>query len=280
MSAIAIIGGGWLGQPLAQKLTQHSFTTFVSKTSEQGLEELSRNGISGFELELPLDNTKQKNTFINNLLKREITTIIGCFPPGFRKGLSKDYLYQWQSLVECAKAANVKKVIMTSSTTVYPNEAKVMKETHATLSLASDNPIFSDNARIMLQAEDALIHSGLNYVIVRCAGLFGPNRPPGRFVSKLPKISALAPVNMLHLNDAIHVVLFSINQLNDQIVNASSPTLVNKVDFYRIALSLYDNTLDFPQIVHIADKQISSDKLIDLGFEFEFENAIDGLTRC
>lgn len=279
--AIAIVGGGWLGQPLALSIQQQGVhPVYVTRTSEQGVKELQHEGLNGLLLKLPFTNQDQTSQFVQSLIEKNVSTIIGSFPPGFRKGQGQQYLLQWQSLIEVAKQANIDNVIMVSSTTVYPQVSGTVKEEDATLQLAANNALFSDNARTMLAAEQALIESTLGYMIVRCSGLFGPNRHPGRFVSKLKSISSAAPANMLHLHDAIGVIQFVLSRVTHQIINASSPALVYKSEFYQTALQQYDATLNMPEITTTADKQISSQKLQQSGYHFVYSNAIDGLQHC
>ncbi|NOI68039.1 NAD-dependent epimerase/dehydratase family protein [Vibrio sp. 99-8-1] len=279
--AIAIVGGGWLGQPLALSIQQQGVhPVYVTRTSEQGVKELQHAGLNGLLLKLPLTNQDQTSQFVQSLIEKNVSTIIGSFPPGFRKGQGQQYLLQWQALIEVAKQANIDNVIMVSSTTVYPQVSGTVKEEDATLQLAANNALFSDNARTMLAAEQALIESTLGYMIVRCSGLFGPNRHPGRFVSKLKSISSAAPANMLHLQDAIGVIQFVLSRVTHQIINASSPALVYKSEFYQTALQQYDATLNMPEITTTADKQISSQKLQQSGYHFVYSNAIDGLQHC
>lgn len=279
--AIAIVGGGWLGQPLALSIQQQGVhPVYVTRTSEQGVKELQHAGLNGLLLKLPFTNQDQTSQFVQSLIEKNVSTIIGSFPPGFRKGQGQQYLLQWQALIEVAKQANIDNVIMVSSTTVYPQVSGAVKEEDATLQLAANNALFSDNARTMLAAEQALIESTLGYMIVRCSGLFGPNRHPGRFVSKLKSISSAAPANMLHLQDAIGVIQFVLSRVTHQILNASSPALVYKSEFYQTALQQYDATLNMPEITTTADKQISSQKLQQSGYHFVYSNAIDGLQHC
>lgn len=280
MDAIAIVGGGWLGQPLAHYLATPTTSTLVTRTSQKGIDELSQLGLNSSLLKLPFSNDEHKSTFTNLMRNKNISVLIGCFPPGFRKGQSQQYLHQWRSLVDGALAANINKVIMISSTTVYPQGAGVMTESDANFTLSVNNERFSSNARIMLEAEQTLIQSGLKYTIIRCAGLFGPSRHPGRFVSKLSQLSTLAPANMLHLTDALGVIKFSLNQLDFQTINAASPDSVSKAMFYKKALQLYDDKGKLPPIVQLEDKKISSQKLIQAGYQFTFNNAISGLTHC
>lgn len=281
--AIAIIGGGWLGQPLArsfQEQANRASQVYITRTTEQGVEELQHTGLDALLLNLPLTSEQQISKFVQTLTERNISTIVGCFPPGFRKGRGEQYFLQWQSLIKAVKLANIDNVIMVSSTTVYPQVSGTVKEEDASYELATNNALFSDNARTMLAAEQELIVSGLSYMIVRCSGLFGPDRHPGRFVSKLKTISSAAPANMLHLQDAIAVIQFALLRINNQTINASSPALIYKSEFYKTALQQYDSTQSMPEITTTPDKKISSQKLLQSGYNFVYSNAIDGLNHC
>ncbi len=270
MKRIAIVGAGWLGLPLAKHLQKIGHEVRASRTSSQGKQELESQGIKGFVCDLNSDG-------IDDLSSLNCDTVVGSFPPGFRKGNGDEYIHQWAKLVEQSKRANVKKIIMISSTTVYPNRAETMNEDKASLDLCENNPDFSANANRMLQAEQSVIESGLDYVIVRCSGLIGPKRHPARFASKLKQVSRLAPANMLHLFDAVGVVTFAIENLNQEIVNASTPETVDKAEFYQAALDSIHSDDPLPPVVDVPDKKIVSDKLIKAGYQFQFSNTLEAL---
>ncbi|WP_165311644.1 NAD-dependent epimerase/dehydratase family protein [Vibrio ziniensis] len=272
MKRIAIIGAGWLGLPLARRLKELRHTVFASRRSEAGILELAENGISGFicDLNMPQDLSE-------TLSKFNIDTIVGSFPPGFRRGQGDEYISQWKELCEKSRIAGITKIIMISSSTVYPDCTDDMSEDHASLELATNNDEFSANAKRMLQAEQTVIDSGVNYVIVRCSGLIGPNRHPARFVSKLKQVSRLAPANMLHLTDAIGATVFAIEHLDHTIVNATTPATVSKAEFYQAALNAANLDDALPPIVDIADKRIVSDKLMNAGYTFHYSHTLEAL---
>ena len=201
--------------------------------------------------------------------------MIGCFPPGFRRGKGTEYADNWHNLIQIAQQLNVKKVVMVSSTTVYPDSKDTMHEDAATLILAQHNPRFSANARTMLQAEQYLIDSVLDYAIVRCSGLIGPNRHPANFASKLRQVSDLAPANMLHLNDAIGAISFAAMNLSQEIINATTPNTTHKAEFYQTALDRRGCGESLPPIVHHEDKLVSADKIIGLGYHFHFQHTLE-----
>jgi len=272
MKRIAIIGAGWLGLPLAKHLHQLGHWVCASRTTDAGVSKIQTEGISGF-----ICNLNAPETLVKSLSEFRCDTVVGCFPPGFRRGQGDEYVAQWQALVQQAKLANVKKLVMISSTTVYPERSGDMTEAEATLSLATNNNEFSTNANRMLQAEQHVIDSGLDYVIVRCSGLIGPDRHPARFASKLKQVSRLAPANMLHLNDAVGAAAFAVENLNHEIVNATTPATVSKAEFYQAALNAVNSNDELPPIVDITDKKIIGDKLVKLGYQYQFSHTLEAL---
>ncbi|MGR5457020.1 SDR family NAD(P)-dependent oxidoreductase, partial [Vibrio alfacsensis] len=86
-------------------------------------------------------------------------------------------------------------------------------EDMARLPIAKGREDFSAKSIIMLTAEEHVRNSTLDYVIVRCSGLFGPNRHPSRFASKLKTVSDQASANMLHLDDAVGAIIFCLEHV-------------------------------------------------------------------
>ena len=273
MKNITIIGGGWLGTPLSQYLTSVGQRVFVSKTTAEGAAQLKQLGINSFVANL----SEGPRALNEHLTENPSDIVIGCFPPGFRKQTGQNYLANWQAVIEAAKNAGVKRVVMVSSTTVYPNLAQDMVEDDATLEKSEANPLFSDNAKVMLAAETSLIESGLSYAIVRCSGLVGPNRHPSRFAAMLKQVSDCAPANMIHLQDAIGAVSFMALNPANETVNATTPNTVNKAQYYQAALDSVGSDQALPPVVHVEDKRIIADKLVSLGYRFHFQHTLDAL---
>ena len=272
MQRIAIIGAGWLGLPLARHLQQAGYWVCASRTNQQRLEELQTQGITGFICLLP-----QANTLAETLTHFHCDTLIGCFPPGFRQGQSLHYEKSWQALVTQAKKAKIKKIIMVSSTSVYPNQAQDMLESDASWLIANQLPHFSEKAKTLLAAEQAVIDSGIDYTLLRCSGLIGPDRHPARFAARLSQVSDLAPANMLHLIDAIRAIDFSINHLTNEVVNVTTPNTVSKATFYQAALKAAKSETPLPPLVHVADKRILCSKLLQAGFSFHYSHTLEAL---
>lgn len=275
MANTLIVGAGWLGTPLAQTLIDQGHQVTVTRRSQTRLDEFPLTSVQPALLDLNEPHSQQQ--LIELIEQHQIERIVGAFPPGFRKGNGQEYAQQWQRLVSAAKQSSVNKLLMVSSTTVYPNLAVDMKEEDATLALAQTSEHFSDNARIMLQAEQYVIDSGIDYAIVRCSGLIGSDRHPSRFALRLKQVSRKAPANMVHQNDAVAATAFALNQIDNEVVNATTPNTVSKAEFYQAAITQSDLDIALPPVTETADKRILADKLVALGYQFQFNSTLDAL---
>ncbi|EGR0931280.1 NAD(P)H-binding protein [Vibrio parahaemolyticus] len=275
MANTLIVGAGWLGTPLAQALLVEGHDVVITRRSQARLDERPSTIANAALLDLNDENAAQKLDEI--IQSNHIERIVGAFPPGFRRGSGREYTQQWSTLVKAAKQHAIEKLVMISSTTVYPNLPTEMKEESASLALAQTHPNFSDNAKIMLEAEQSVIDSGINYAILRCSGLIGPDRHPARFAMRLKQVSRKAPANMLHQSDAVAVAQFALDHLSNQIINVTTPHTVSKAEFYQAAITKSGAEISLPPVTEDADKRILADKLVSLGYRFRFNSTLDAL---
>ncbi|ELA9323163.1 NAD(P)H-binding protein [Vibrio parahaemolyticus] len=275
MANTLIVGAGWLGTPLAQALLVEGHDVVITRRSQARLDERPSTIANAALLDLNDENAAQKLDEI--IQSNHIERIVGSFPPGFRRGSGREYTQQWSTLVKAAKQHTIEKLVMISSTTVYPNLPTEMKEESASLALAQTHPNFSDNAKIMLEAEQSVIDSGINYAILRCSGLIGPDRHPARFAMRLKQVSRKAPANMLHQSDAVAVAQFALDHLSNQIINVTTPHTVSKAEFYQAAITKSGAEISLPPVTEDADKRILADKLVSLGYRFRFNSTLDAL---
>ncbi|ENP8451076.1 NAD-dependent epimerase/dehydratase family protein [Vibrio parahaemolyticus] len=275
MANTLIVGAGWLGTPLAQALLVEGHDVVITRRSQARLDERPSTIVNAALLDLNDENAAQKLDEI--IQSNHIERIVGAFPPGFRRESGREYTQQWSTLVKAAKQHAIEKLVMISSTTVYPNLPTEMKEESASLALAQTHPNFSDNAKIMLEAEQSVVDSGINYAILRCSGLIGPDRHPARFAMRLKQVSRKAPANMLHQSDAVAVAQFALDHLSNQIINVTTPHTVSKAEFYQAAITKSGAEISLPPVTEDADKRILADKLVSLGYQFRFNSTLDAL---
>ncbi len=275
MTAVLIIGAGWLGRPLAKQLSASNHTVHVTNSSHESTKESLELGLSAHQLQLPLSSTQSLASLIE---QSQIEVVIGCITPGFRRSTTPDwdsYANNWQQICEAAKQGGASKVIMISSTAVYPSESKDMKEEDASLELALGNNAFSDKSRALLQAEQRVIDCGMDYAVIRCSGLVDEIRHPSRFATRLRSVSRNAPANMLHRVDAVGVVEFAMNHIKHCIINASTPNTCDKAQFYQAAIQSRDLDITLPEVVDTPDKRIDSSKSVELGYQYHYQHTLD-----
>lgn len=269
MINISVLGAGWLGLPLALSLKQAGNKVKVSHSTEQACEKTRLQGLDAQVCKLG-----DAFNFLQSRALFETDILIVTIPPGFRQATQgTDFLIKWRQIINSANASGIQKIIMTSSTGVYPDSNQVMRE--------EDAYAHNEKAKILLSAEQ-LLQSEFKgeHLVVRLGGLFGGNRHPARFVKHMKKLNSEAIANMLHLDDAVGAIQFLTEHgILNQTLNVCCPNPVTKVTFYQAAVKHYHEELVFPSIIDgQITKQVSSEKLLKFGYEFKFKSAIDALT--
>jgi nucleoside-diphosphate-sugar epimerase len=236
MNRVSIIGLGWFGEALAEEL-KTQYEIFGTSRSEEKVAAFKSNSIHAEKLTLTDLPSAQ-------LLSAEI--IVLNIPP-FPGQL--DWLKSW--------GWNKKShVIFISSTSVYGKNTGLVDET--------TTPIpETENGKILLQEEE-WIQSFEQFTIVRFAGLIGPNRHPGKFLSgKLNLAGGDLPVNLIHLSDCVGFTKFVINnKLTGEAFNLVNPEHPLRRDYY--SNYCLKNNLARPGFIdtHENGKIVSSDKVM------------------
>ncbi len=217
LKKISIIGCGWLGSALANRLISSDFDVVGSTTSIGKLESLRKAGITplvytlGMPVPLPIMNSE--------------VVIINIPPRG-------NYLQELEKF--CSALNSETWVIFASSSSVYKNTNIEVHENDA-IDYPSPHTGIS-----LLKAENIFFESPLDTTIVRFAGLFGPNRHPGNFLANKENIAgANNPVNMIHLDDCVAIIhkIMDLNSRNE-VFNACATAHPTKELFYTQASKL------------------------------------------
>jgi len=202
---ISIIGCGWLGFPLAQLLINKGFKIKGTTTSQSKLTYLISHQIDASYLEI-----KPEGIFGNVLdsLSNSDVLVIN-IPPGLRKNPNQDYMALIENLVASIEATKIKKVLFVSSTSIYADEVDFPQITEETVPIPK-----SESGKQILSVEKMLLsNKNFKTTIVRFSGLFGDDRHPAKQLSgKTMLRNAYAPVNLIHLTDAISILAKIIEQ--------------------------------------------------------------------
>ena len=138
---IAILGAGWFGSVLARKYIENNHNVIVSTTTPEKHSLFLKNGLKAMLIEVTEEKIIGDYTFFNG-----VDLLIITIPPMFRKNRNIKYLDMMERVIEKIVSFGIKKVIYTSSTSVYGFQKNTITEKSKTYPL-------TDNAKKILICE-------------------------------------------------------------------------------------------------------------------------------
>ena len=236
-SSVSILGCGWLGLPLAERLVRQGVAVRGSTTTPSRISVLDDAGIEPFLLRLDpqvtSDEARLEPFFATDAL------VLNIPPPRDVDDPMAFHCAQVKSVCAAAAQGGTQHLVMASSTSVYPNVERRVTETDQPPGApdALDGPRRRSGRTLLAAEEAALSADGLSVSILRLAGLYGGSRQPGRFLAGRTDVSRpRAPVNMIHQDDAIGSIIALLEREEDGlIVNACASTHPTRERFYTAA---------------------------------------------
>lgn len=261
-TTISILGAGWLGLPFGKKLVELGYLVKGSSTNAKKLAKIEAAGINGFLLKVDegIQGDNREDFFACDLL------FINIPPRRSNPNIIYDYPQQIDTILRKAEQQQVPKCIFISSTGVYSDHNQIAREEEL---LHPEK----NSGKALVKAE-ALVRQTKNIqsTILRLAGLTGPGREPGRFLAGKRNLSnGEAPVNLVHLDDCIGILIEIIKQDKfGEVFNVCADEHPLRKDFYPMQaqkLGLVSPTFLENEK---ADFKIVSNKKVkeDLGYTF------------
>ncbi|MDJ0367066.1 NAD(P)H-binding protein [Hymenobacter sp. H14-R3] len=273
-SAVAVLGCGWLGLPLAKHLLAQGHRVLGTTTSPEQLPLLAAQGIEAQLLQLGSDFTATDEARLTSLLS-QVTTLVLNVPP--RAAVAGGYPQLLRPVHRAVAAARVQAVLFVSTTGVYPDEPRLMHETDAVST--------RDAASDVLRTEGHFVprYGQWKSTVVRLGGLMGPNRAPGRFLAgrqNLPQGDA--PTNLLHLTDAVGVLSTIISQdIWGHTLNVCAQSHPLRREFYPAAATYIGLEPPTFQAGGSSSKLIDSSRLRSLvPYTFQHDDVLAALPYC
>jgi nucleoside-diphosphate-sugar epimerase len=255
---VSILGCGWLGKALGKSLVDSGFQVMGSTTKKDKIEPLESVGIMPFVFNVgELSRFTDAQKFFNT------DVLIISLPQRARIDNGRAYVDQIKSVIALAKQCKLNRMLLISTTSVYPNLNRVVTEEDAD----PQNPI--------VKAELMVLESGIPSTVLRFAGLFGPDRHPGRFLAgKHDVVGADVPVNMIHLDDCVEIITRLIkNDLWNKVLNACADEHPTKKDFYtQSAISIGVEPPSF--VAGMSEFKIVSNKRIKEMLNYKFIHSL------
>jgi nucleoside-diphosphate-sugar epimerase len=255
---VFVLGAGFIGKPLAINIEQLNYNVSVSIRNSENNASFTEQGIVVHNFQV---GDSQVPIF------SEIQTLVIAYPIGSRRMQPGDHLKQAQWIAEHFPKNQVKQVILTSSTSVYPDGMGEVDENCVARR--------TDHGLIQLEYEEALRgFYGEKLVVLRLAGLIGKKRHPGRFLAGRKDVSfGSSPINMVHQGDVVRFITELINrQITVPTINLCHNDHPPKQVYYRAAskaLNLEPPTFssEMQQQPKVVNNTLSKSLFV---FEYEF----------
>ena len=265
---VSIFGCGWLGLPLGKHLRNRRFSVKGSVTTLEKFGLLRTSGVSPYRIVL-----NDSDIEVDDPAFFETDVMIISIPPRRIDGIERIFPAQIAQLIPIILKAGIKKVIFISSTSVYPENLQTASENDA---LSPDKA----SGKALVAAENLLKNlTDFETTIIRFGGLIGADRNPARFLQKSDRPVANVPVNLIHQDDCIGIILDILEQdIWGETLNACCPEHPLKKEFYGKAAQI--SGLPEPRISDHPEayKVIDSSKLQRLlKYEFKYPSPMDYL---
>jgi len=255
---ISILGCGWLGFPLAEKLLLEEYSVKGSTTSREKIALFQDHEIVPYQIALTEDGIQGP---IADFLEHSEILIID-IPPGLRKVALpvtvKTFVAKIEKLLPYIAQSSIKKILFVSSTSVYADENTLVTEE------TIPNPD-TESGRQLVEVETLLRNNpDFETTIVRFGGLIGEDRHPIKMLTGRENLdNPDAPVNLIHQKDCIGIIMRILkNDVWNETFNAVTPYHPTRKEYYHkkaeeMNLAIPKFASDKPSV----EKSISSTKI-------------------
>lgn len=257
MFDISILGGGWIGVPLAEKLASMAYSLQISQSSQTKTIQNPAIKLIQWRAEVNMPEPTWESIL-------HAKTIIWTIPP--RRKINGDHFYL-DVLRDFVRILNQKKyqqVIFLSSTSVYKAENSLVNEESAL------------EGNLMSQAEDILQRIQNPLLILRLGGLMGGERYVAKYYAGKKVPAANHPVNYVHRTDVLEIISQCISSQLTGTYNVVAPQHPIKSEL--VKLECDRRGLELP-LEYLEDKEatkvVSSDKLIQaIPYSFQYPDPL------
>ncbi|GAC1442912.1 MAG: SDR family oxidoreductase [Sediminibacterium sp.] len=247
---VSILGCGWLGLPLALFLEEKGYRVKGSRTSIEGAQQLSAQGIEGYVVSLSKDGIKGDENF----WQADIL-VVNIPPPRHHP---EQHVQQVKALVDTLNHYGIKHVLFISSTSVYADVNGVVREDHSgTPGKGSGKALRAAEALLMQQQQ-------FTTTVVRPGGLIGYDRMPLNAAAVSARTRNWdTPMNVIHRDDVIGIVCAIIEQqVWGEVFNACMDEHPTRRAYYIAAAEAIGFAADPPAMDDTMPyKIVNSDKL-------------------
>lgn len=267
---VFVIGGGWVGAPLSRSLSLEGHSVAVTTRSEQKQAAFKLADLEPVFWDCDQHAPGSIRALALQKAAVNATHWVLTIPPN--KQWNQIENEQWhQDVCDAAIACGIQRLVVFSSTSVYPDEG-VVREQDALVSSISPH-----SGKSLLALEHVFDAAPFEAVVLRFGGLIGEDRHPGLRASKKGWRYPNRRMNVTSLQDAIRAcehALFSSTMSGAY--NVVSPDHPTYLDFGKCLVNL-----KWPSILghsrdHLAPsgRSVSSERLMNTGFVFQTSDVL------
>lgn len=260
---ISILGCGWLGLPLGEFHVKKNFKVKGSTTKEEKINAIKQAGITPFLFRF---DPHYSGDEIKDFLSTDLLIIN--IPPSLKSKSEDFHIRQIQELVKYLNESPVKKVIYISSTSIYPDLNREVKEGDVISAEQAENKTLFEAEKILKK------QNRFETTILRCSGLAGYDRILVKhFAGKKNLPMGNAPVNLIHRDDVIEIIYEVIKKNKwNEVYNICTPLHPLRKNFYpKMAKEYGYEVPEYNPADSSPFKIIMAEKMIkDLDYKFKF----------
>lgn len=264
---ISILGCGWLGFPLAQRLLSLHSTWEISgsTTTMPKMNAFVQKGISAHLIPMNPDFISKEglDTFF------DVDTLLISLPPRLTKNEPGFYVKQIKAVIQEINQSRIRDIIFISSTGIYPELNRIVVEIDVKTPEESESPE-------MVAAENLLtaLRPDRNVTILRLGGLLGYNRIPGKYVQgKKDMTTGSIPVNYIHRDDAVGIITTILESgIVNETFNIVSPIHTTRREVYETSCAQFGwEAPTFIEPIEKPDFKVISGEKLDKHYKYDFK---------
>ncbi len=271
MKSYLIAGYGYVGKALAQHLQNLNHQVHVLTRHFEGNQNCDFLKITPIIADLNVPDT------LKYLPKTDYVIICVAPHESTVEQYQKIYLEGVGNLLQALKTQNLFPIILyTSSIGVWPDQQGAW--------IDESTPVYPDNpkSQILLDAEQQILNSDFESIILRLAGIYGPGR--NRIETLLnhtwPKPNEPDRyVNLIHLKDILRLILFLLENGTSNSIYIGvdhQPVLLSELYSYLTQKLNISKKISMDSTYSPQGKRCSNQKIKSVGFEFEIQNYLMG----
>ncbi len=239
MKTIAVMGCGWLGLPIASDLANRGFNVTGTTTREERIPDIEAHGVRGRIYRIGDPKPPQTECYVINV------------PPS----KTSDYVASLRATAEQLPPKS--NVLFISTTSVYTGWPDIFPESQVVPGIASSTDHNTTSKHSSIPIAELILAEGVFWsgpkgrgTILRCGGLTGPGREPGRFLAGKTNVpDPDSPVSISPLDAVVYMVALIIATGDwGRVINAVERDRPTRRDFYTKAA--LDLGLEPPQFVN------------------------------